>query len=277
LSTGHFRVIFLTELRGFLGICSYYRSYCPGFASIADPLTECLRKGVALECTPERQAAFHKLKRMLTTAPVLAVPRDDPECIFRLDCDASGTGASAILEQWQDGKFRVIEFASRTFSKAERAYCATRREMAALIFGLKQFRTYLLGRHFKIRDDNLALTYYQRMKDLIGQAARYLEILSNYDFDIEHRSGARHVNVDSISRLRPCEVDGGEPCKQCNKRVTGRHAINAVQTRAQRTRMTDDGVADTAALDAQPVIGAGANGGRVVALGGDVDREPQRR
>ena len=41
--------------------------------------------------------------------------------------------------------------------------------------------------------------------------------------------------------------------------------------------MTDDGVADTAALDAQPVIGAGANGGRVVALGGDVDREPQRR
>ena len=130
--------------------------------------------------------------------------------------------------------------------------------MAALIFGLKQFKTYLLGR----RVDNLALTYYQRMKDPIGQAARYLEILSNYDFEIEHRSGARHVNADSISRLRPCEVDGGGPCKQCNKRVTGRHAINAVQTRAQRTRMTDDGVADTAALDAEPVIGACANGGR---------------
>ena len=44
----------ISELRGFLGLCSYYRSFCPNFATVADPLTECLRKGVALSCTPER-------------------------------------------------------------------------------------------------------------------------------------------------------------------------------------------------------------------------------
>ena len=252
----------ISELRGFLGLCSYYREFCQGFASVADPLTECLRKGVALRWTPGRQAAFDKLKNMLTTAPVLAVPRDDEACIYRLDCDASGVGASAILEQWQDGIFRVIEYASRTFSAAERAYCATRREMAALIFGLKQFKAYLLGRHFQIRVDNMALTFYQKMKDPTGQAARFLEILSNYSFDIIHRSGARHTNADSVSRLRPCEVNGGEPCAQCNRRVTGRHSVNAVRTRAQRAQQNFGDAATEAVADRPPAANMTASGGR---------------
>ena len=75
----------ISELRGFLGLCSYDRSFCPGFASVADPLTECLRKGVALSHTPERQTAFDDLKRMLTNTPVLAMPRDDPDCLYVLD------------------------------------------------------------------------------------------------------------------------------------------------------------------------------------------------
>ena len=140
----------ISELRAFLGLCGYYRSYCKGFATIAEPLTQCLRKGVSLRWTQDRQDAFDKLKQMLTSAPVLATPRDDPECTWVLDCDASGFGASAVAQQWQDGKLRVIEYASRTFNAAERAYCVTRREMAALIFGLKQFKHYLLGRPVQV-------------------------------------------------------------------------------------------------------------------------------
>ena len=231
----------ISELRGFLGLCSYYRSFCKGFASIAEPLTQCLRKGVALYPTSERVAAFDKLKQMLTTAPVLAMPRDDEECMYVVDSDASSYAASAVLQQWQDGRLRVLEYASRTFNKAERGYCATRREMAALIFGLKQFRSYLLGRHFQIRVDNQALTHYQRSKDASGQCARHLDFLADFDFEIAHRNGSNHTNVDSVTRLRPCEVDGGEPCAQCSKRVNGKHRVRSVQTRAQRKKTENRG------------------------------------
>ena len=127
----------ISELRGFLGLCSYYRSFCPGFATIADPLTECLRKGVKLCHTPRRQEAFDRLKQMLTSVPVLAVPRYFSEYTWVMDNDASLTGASCVLQQWQDGKLRVTEYASRSFNRAERQYCATHRELASLIFGLK--------------------------------------------------------------------------------------------------------------------------------------------
>ena len=262
----------ISELRGYLGLASYYRSFCPGFARVADPLTECLRRGVALRHTPECQAAFDELKRMLTSAPVLAMPRDDPECIYRVDSDANATAASAILEQWQDGRWRVIEYASRTFNSSERVYCPTRREMAALIFGLKQFKPYLLGRHFQIRVDNMALTFYKQMKDPVGQAARYLDFLSSFDFEIIHRNGASHVNADAVSRIRPCDVNGGEPCRQCNKRMVGQHSVNVVQTRAQRRR-ADKEVNDQPAQAARE----SSQGPGMSSVGGDRARKRRRR
>ena len=103
--------------------------------------------------------------------------------------------------------------------------------------------------------DNSALTFRQRMKDPSGQAARYLEILSNYTFDIKHRDGSRHGNADSVSRIRPCEVAGGEPCKQCNRRITGKHSINVVRTRAQRACAAGDvTAADAVGAPPTPVL-----------------------
>ena len=54
----------------------------------------------------------------------------------------------------QDGKVKVIEYAYGTLNKVERSYCATRREMLALIFGLKHFRSNLIGRCFVCRVDH---------------------------------------------------------------------------------------------------------------------------
>jgi hypothetical protein len=235
----------MSELRGFIGMCSYYRAFCPSFSTVAEPLTECLRKGISLQWTERRQQSFDALKKFLTSAPLLAMPNDDPNCEFVLDCDASLVGAGAILHQWQDGQLKVIEYASRTFNGAERNYCVTRREMSAVIFGLRQFRQYLLGRHFTIRVDHMALTYYSKTPEPVGQQARFLDFISQFDFKLEYREGSRHSNCDSLSRLKPCERDLGEPCKQCNRRVVGRHRgdsreamLSAVQTRAQKKQTT---------------------------------------
>ena len=130
------KVNYLTqkELRQFLGLASYYRRFVKGFASIAAPLNHLLEKGKPWEWTKVCEHAFSSLKKMLTTSPILAYP--DFEIEFTVDCDASGDGLGAVLSQCIGGGENVISYASRSLTKPEKKYCATRKEMLALVWRL---------------------------------------------------------------------------------------------------------------------------------------------
>ena len=117
-----------------------------------------------------------------------------------LDVDASDIAMGAILQQEQDGALRVIGYMSQIFNACEKRYCITRKELAAIIFDLKQYRQYLLGRHFIVRSDHPALTYLRSAKELIGQQARWLDFMEEFNFDHQHRAGASHGNADALSR-----------------------------------------------------------------------------
>ena len=125
---------------------------------------------------------------------------------FILDTDASGEGLGTVLSQSVDGQERVVAYASKTLSKTERRYCATRRELFAVVWAAQHFRPYLYGCGFLFRSDHSALQWLHSFKELEGQVARWLERLAEYNYRVEHRPGRQHSNADSLSRL---------PCKQC--------------------------------------------------------------
>jgi len=191
----------LKQLRGFLGLAGYYRKFVKDFCRIARPLNDLMKKNRRFEWTAECQAAFEKLKSALLSPPVLALPNDrDP---FYLDTDACDTSIGAVLSQIQDGQERVIAYAGRTLSRNELNYCVTRKELLSVVYFTKYFRQYLLSRKFYIRTDHAALSWLKRMPEPIGQNARWMQILSEYDFDIAHRKGRSHANADALSR-HPC-------------------------------------------------------------------------
>ena len=111
----------LRDLRAFIGLASYYRSFIRGFADLARPLNELTRKGAPFVWTDRQQRAFEALKCSLTTAPVLAPPRD--EGTYVLDSDASEEALGCVLQQEQEGQLKVIAYASRAVCDAERHYC----------------------------------------------------------------------------------------------------------------------------------------------------------
>ena len=91
------------------------------------------------------EASFEALKKICSEAPVL--PYADYTKPFILHTDASTTGLGAVLYQKQDdGKERVIAYASRTLNKAERNYDAHKVEFLSLKWAItNHFHEYLYG------------------------------------------------------------------------------------------------------------------------------------
>ena len=195
----------LTEVRSFVGLCSYYRRFISGFADMAAPLHDLTRKNARFRWGPEQDGAFRQLKRRLMTAPILGMPRD--EGTYYLDADASDVGLGAVISQDQDGQEVVLAYSSRILSKQERNYDVTRRELLGIIYGLKTYRQYLLGRQFVIRTDHSALQSLRRTPEPIGQQARWQAFIEQFNFTIVHRPGTRHRNADALSR-RPVHDEG---------------------------------------------------------------------
>ncbi|KAK3745260.1 hypothetical protein QZH41_010890 [Actinostola sp. cb2023] len=155
-----------SEMRSFLGLCSYYRRFIKGFADIARPLHRLTEKGREFVWTSECDIAFNQLKTTLSTAPVLAYPTSkDP---FILDTDASNIGLGAVLSQVQDGEEKVIAYYSKSLSKAERNYCVARKELLAIVNAVKRFHHYLYGRPFLVRTDHGALRWLMNFKNPEG-------------------------------------------------------------------------------------------------------------
>jgi len=202
-----------SALRSFLGLCSYYRRFVRGFANVAAPLHRLTENNRVFLWTSECDVAFHRLKQVLSQAPVLAYPTS--EGAFVLDTDASNTGIGAVLSQKQGEEEKVIAYFSRSLTKSERQYCVTRKELLALVAAVRHFHHYVYGRHFKVRTDHGALRWLMNFKNPEGQTARWIEILGIYDLEVEHRQGQNHGNADGLSR---CPCDNCRHCERSEKR-----------------------------------------------------------
>ncbi|GBG63535.1 hypothetical protein CBR_g38603 [Chara braunii] len=190
----------LTQVRAFLGLASYYRRFIKGFAGIAKPLTNLLKKEEQLIWTSECEAAFQALKEALTSAPVLTRP--DPTRPFALYTDWQPQAISAMLTQHgKDRRDHVIEYASKTLSQAQVNYEACKGECLAVVWGIHHFRRYLYGQKFVLVTDHQPLLSLRNNTDYTGTLGRWAVRLQDYDFDIRHRATRQHGNADGLTRL----------------------------------------------------------------------------
>ena len=158
----------VTQVRSFLGFCSYYRKYVQDFAGITKPLFDLTKKDAKMVWTKDQQDAFEKLKIRLISAPILGYLQVDGQ-EFILDTDASSVAIGAVLSQIQDVREAVIAYGSKVLTKPERNYCVTRRELLAVVYFTKFFKHYLLGRRFILRTDHGSLIWISRFREPDGQ------------------------------------------------------------------------------------------------------------
>ena len=203
------------DLECFLGFVNYHREFIQGMAGRTTWLYELTGSRAKWEWTEEHTQVFEELRKAMTSPPVLGFP--NTRDLFILDTDASDFAIGAELSQLQDGKEQVISYASKTLNSSQRKYCTTRKELLSVVVFTRHYRHYLLCKHFVVRTDHASLAWLMRFKRPEGVLARWLQELSNYDFDIVHRSGKKHSNADGLSRI---VIDGECDCYIAGKDVT---------------------------------------------------------
>lgn len=197
-----------TEVKRFLGMCSWYRRFVAHHATLIAPLNDLLkgkRKGEKIRWNDRAEKAFLKIKQALVSAPILRSP--DFSKRFTVQCDASDTGVAGVLTQEVDGAEVVIAYCSRALSRAERNYTVSERELLAMLFSIEKFRPYIEGVRFTLITDHYSLLYLNRLREPAGRLARWAVKLAQYSFDLVHRKGKFNVVPDALSRISTPQVN----------------------------------------------------------------------
>ena len=126
------------------------------------------------------------MKKKLTSSPILQFP--DWNKKFWIETNASNLGLGAALTQWHWDQGKQVQlpvaYASRMLKNAEKNYSTIDKEGLAVIWAIKQSKTYVMGMHFKIITDYSALKVLQSKAILEGRLLQWAEYLMGYDFHI---------------------------------------------------------------------------------------------
>ena len=196
------------EVHQFHSLESYYGGYIEGFARIAKPLTELMKKDAPFLWSPPYQEVFNGLRSTLASAVMRH--HFDPSLPTMVTTDAADGCLGAAMHQARlvgSSHPRPVAFMSKTMILAELNYFIHDKELLAIVGALEEWEPQLasLQEPFLVVTDHWhrALEYFIRKQKLNARQAHWAEYLSPFNFRITYRPGCKNRAADALSRQSP--------------------------------------------------------------------------
>ena len=182
------------EIRAFIGLVNFYKTFWPKRAELMAPLSKLCGKGIKFKWTDTEQQAFDAIKDHIAEDVLLAFPKYGES--FDIYTDCSDTAMSAGIKQGS----QWLAFFSKKLTETQQKYPITDRELLAIVETLKHFKYMLLGQPIVIYTDHQNLTFV----DTVHTSDRVLRqrlVLEEYGAEIKFIPGHKNHLADALSRL----------------------------------------------------------------------------
>ena len=198
------------QCKSFCGVVNYLSLFCPDLQKLLKPIVELTRKGRPFIWGDAQEKAFREVKLRLKNPPVLHLPKADGRFILYSDTSIEGTGSS--LWQIQEGKPKLIGYASKTLPEACSRYSVTELEMTGLLVNMNLWKNLLKHREFDAAVDHAAVAQIMKAKTepATTRIMRLLDRLSAYSFNLYYVKGRDMILSDYLSRHRQKDLDPSE-------------------------------------------------------------------
>ena len=192
-----------------MGMVNFLSIFCQDLQKLLNPIYDLTRKGRSFNWEQEQQVAFEEIKNRLQKPPILHLP--DNKGRFHLYSDTSKYATGSALYRIQNGKPKLIAYASKRLPEAAQNYSITELEMCGLAINIASFAHLLKRVDFDAIVDHLrALVHILKSKTepATTRIKRLLEVLSAYSFNLYYMKGKDMILSDFLSRQR---IDRSNP------------------------------------------------------------------
>ena len=198
------------QCKSFCSFVNYLSLFCPDLQILLRPIGELTQKERPFVWGKEQETAFIEVKKRLTNPPVLHLPKAEGRFILYSDTSKEGTGSS--LWQIQEGKPKLLGYASKTLPEACTRYSATELEMAGLLVNMNLWKNLLKHCEFDAAVDHVAVTQILKAKTepATTRIMRLLDRLAAYSFNLYYVKGRDMIMADYLSRHRTKDSDTSE-------------------------------------------------------------------
>ena len=198
------------QCKSFCGVVNYLSLFCPDLQKLLKPIVELTRKDRPFMWGEAQEKAFNEVKLRLKNPPVLHLPRAEGRFILYSDTSTEGTGS--FLWQIQEGKPKLIGYASKTLPEACSRYSVTELEMTGLLVNMNLWKNLLKHREFDAAVDHAAVAQIMKAKTepATTRIMRLLDRLSAYSFNLYYVKGRDMILADYLSRHRHKDLDPSE-------------------------------------------------------------------
>ena len=209
----------VTQIKSFLGFTGFYRRFIRGYADLAKPLTEKTKGGPQRKWEPltDREiTAFRAILQSLSERVLLHYVI--PGRPFYLVTDASDYAIGGVLEHRDDdGNPIPLAFASKTLEESRTRYCATKKELYAIVYFMRYFLGFYRGTLVNIETDHYALEWLMSFELTDSMYHRWITELGQYKpWTVKHRAGVDNVAADALSRKnKPDPIRSKKPYRDC--------------------------------------------------------------